>query len=243
MNPYDITITRADALDCAVEPVDWRFARDREAEIARHWSGLVAERPRMFDGRVLLSHRDAIAREDGRAVLRAASFEVNFSAFVAWRDFGFPDPGVRNIFAMAALRGNDGGFVLAQMGEHTANAGLVYFPAGTPDPGDVRGDRLDLEGSVVRELAEETGLLAHEVRFAPDWLIVDAGPRLACMKIVDIDLPSREAAREIEGRIATQHDAELAGMRAVRNLAEAEAARPLDFVAAFLRRALDERPG
>ncbi len=241
MSPRDIRIEPVDALACEVEARDWDFARERELEIAAHWRGLVAARPRMFNGRVLLSHRDAIIREGGTRLLRAASFETDFAAFVAWRDFGFPDPGVRNIFSMAALRGSDGGFILGEMGAHTANAGLVYFPAGTPDPGDVRGGMLDLGSSVLRELGEETGLAPHEVTLDPGWLIVDAGPRLACMKIVNIDIPAREAAREIEARVARQDDAELAGMRVVSDPSGVEAARPLDFVAAFLLRAFAAR--
>ncbi len=91
-------------------------------------------------------------------VFRGAYLETRFSRFIAWRDFGFPDRTMRNCFAMAALRAADGAFLLGVMGAHTANAGKVYFPAGTPDLDDVVGDRVDLAGSVARELGEETGL-------------------------------------------------------------------------------------
>ena len=233
-----IAIESVDALDCTLEAFDWPFAREKADEIALHWRGLVTERPKLFDGRVLLMHRADIIEEGGRRVLRSAHFETRFAAFIAWRDFGFPDPAVRNCFAMAALRGSDGGFVLAEMGAHTANAGKIYFPAGTPDPGDVRGDKVDLAGSVLRELEEETGLAAHEVRLDPGWSLVFAGPRLGCMKLVTLDAPAQMIAREIEARIARQQDAELARMHVVRTRADIPVGRAPDFVVAWLEHML-----
>ena len=169
-------------LDFAYQPRPWPFAFERADDIARHWRERKAARPAMFDGRVLLlGARQFAARGDGAAVLRGAYFEVDYSAFLGWRDFGFPDATVANCFSMAALRASDGAFLLGEMGAHTANAGMIYFAAGTPDANDIFDGRVDLMANIQRELLEETGVAPQEVAFGAGWTIVDTGPRIACL--------------------------------------------------------------
>ena len=114
----------------------------------------------LWNGRVLLGRNPVFAGER----FSADYFETDFASFLAWRDWGFPDSDVFNGFGMGALRGSDGAFVLGEMGEHTANAGRIYFPSGTPDLDDVSGDVLDIAGSVAREVEEETGLTPADYR-------------------------------------------------------------------------------
>ena len=109
--------------------------------------------------RLLLLRRGEIAG----STFRGAYLETDFASLLAWRDWGFPDKSIRNCFPMAALRAADGAFLVGVMGPHTANAGHVYFPAGTPDPDDIVGDTVDLSGGVMRELTEETGLTGADV--------------------------------------------------------------------------------
>jgi 8-oxo-dGTP pyrophosphatase MutT (NUDIX family) len=231
-----VRVRRIDDIDARVAPFDWAFAKSRAGDIAANWRALKAEKPALYDGRVLLMSGVDFGGDARRSLMRSRHFETDFSAFLAWRDFGFPGSGVHNCFAMAALRGSDGGFILAEMGAHTANAGKIYFPAGTPDRGDIVGDALDLEGSVFRELEEETGLAPRDVSAAPDWLVIEAGPRVACMKLVRVDAPAREAARDIDARVAAQRDPELAGTRVIAHREDIDRARTPDFVVAYLER-------
>ncbi len=239
MSETPVKMHAIDAIEASVAPFAWRFAQERRTDIETHWRNLTALKPALFDGRVLLLSRAEFIHDKGRRLLRSAHFETDFSAFLAWRDFGFPDETVQNCFAMAALRGNDGGFILGQMGAHTANAGQIYFPAGTPDRNDIVDGRLDLAGSVARELEEETGLKAHEAAFADDWFVLDAGPRLGCMKLVTVDAPADEVARDLNARIASQKDAELTGVCVIRNAREIDPERMPAFVVAYLDAMLD----
>jgi len=234
-------IRRVAALHCPLTPYDWAFARDEAQAIADHWRKRVERQPCLFDGPVLLQHACEIVEEQGVNMMRAQWFEASYAAFTAWIDFGFPDPRVRNGFSMAALRAKDG-FVLAEMGAHTANVGRIYFPAGTPDPGDVAQGQVDLAASVLRELTEETGLTPDELTIDPDWLVVDAGPYNACMKLMRSPLPAIDLAGEIERRIARQGDPELARMHVVRSAADLVPQRMHGFTLAFLEEMLAQ-PG
>jgi hypothetical protein len=150
MNPP--VIHRVSTLDLAVEAWPWPFAEARRDEIAAHFAEQQRQRPGLWNGRVLLGRNPVFSGDR----IAASYFEVDFASFLAWRDWGFPDPSVFNGFGMGALRGADGAFVLGEMGQHTANPGRIYFPSGTPDLNDVRGGMLDIAGSVVRELEEES---------------------------------------------------------------------------------------
>jgi 8-oxo-dGTP pyrophosphatase MutT (NUDIX family) len=187
----------------------------------------------MFDGRVMMAHRFAIDESDGGS-LASAHFETSFSAFIAWRDFGYPDMGVRNVFSMSALRSADGAFLLGEMAAHTANGGMVYFPAGTPDREDVRDGQVDLAGSVSRELREETGLDMAEGKVDPVWTLVALGPRIACMRPVVFDASADEICSRVAKTLAREAQPELAGLRAVRSMAEVEALNTPDFIRAYL---------
>jgi hypothetical protein len=211
------------------EPASWPFADERRAEIDAHFAKLRAAKPEMWNGRVLLLRRGEIAN----GVLSGVYSEVDFASFIAWRDWGFPDTSVRNCFAMAALRSCDGAFLLGVMGAHTANAGRIYFASGTPDPDDIIGDTIDLEGSVMRELTEETGINASDVSVDAGWTAVLDGQRMALMKIVEANARADELANRIRAFIASQKQPELADIHIVRGVGDLSHAMPA-FVTAFL---------
>ncbi|MBR0952433.1 NUDIX hydrolase [Bradyrhizobium canariense] len=229
-------IHRVTTLDLAVRPIVWPFAEERRAEITAHFAEKQRERPKLWNGRVLLG-RDAVFT-DGH--LAATYFETDFASFLAWRDWGFPDKAVFNCFGMAALRSSDGAFVMGEMAQHTANAGRVYFPSGTPDLDDVRGDTLDISGSVVRELEEETGLTAADYRAEPDWHCVVTGPTIAMMQVINLDMPGHVARARIEANLAREAEPELSAIHLVRGMSDLTPSMPR-FVTAFVEQQFASR--
>jgi 8-oxo-dGTP pyrophosphatase MutT (NUDIX family) len=141
---------------------------------------------------------------------------------------------MRNAFAMGALRGADGGFVLGRMAGWTANAGRIYFAAGTPDPEDVTATGVvDLDGSVMRELGEETGLGADDVTGAPGWHAVFIGARIALMRPLTARLHAEGLAERIRAHLAQEERPELDDVVIARGPGDLSEAMP-PFIRAYL---------
>lgn len=192
---------------------DWPWARANKDRIAAHWERRRGSQPALFNGRVLMVAGAALA--DDR--LELEMFETGYAPFLAHIDFGFPDPSVRNGFAMGALRSRDGAFLLGRMAPHTSQAGRIYFPAGTPDRGDVRPDgTVDLAGSLLREIGEETGLVLDPGVVSPDWTLVRHGGRDALMRGVQLDRDADDVRAGIMAHLARDPQPELSDIVTVR---------------------------
>ena len=222
-------ILRITTLDLKVKPFAWPFARERRDEIDAHFAERRRERPAIWNGRVLLGRNTARTGEH----LSADYFETDFASFLAWRDWGFPDGSVFNGFGMGALRASDGAFLLGEMADHTANAGRIYFPAGTPDPGDVKDGAFDVGGSVVREVAEETGLSESDYRMDPYWTCVLTGPSIAMIRILRVAMAGEALRAKVEAYLAREVEPELRTVHLVREASDIVPAMPR-FVSAFL---------
>ncbi len=209
-------VVQIDRLELTLAPRPWLFADRHRVEIDAHFAKLREHKPALWNGRVLLLHDYAVAER----AFRGAFLETDFASFLAWRDWNAPDSTVRNCFAMGAIKAADGGFLLGVMGEHTANAGRIYFPCGVTDLQSVIGTTVDLEASMWREVTEETGLMPAELTAEPNWNTVFCGPRIAHIRV----LHARESADALRARIlaylAREKEPELADIYIVRGPAD-----------------------
>ena len=224
-----LEIVPVERVEITVAPWQWEFAVKRRAEIEAHFAARQEQQPALWNGRVLLLRDYRI--ENG--LLSGSSFETDFASFVAWRDWDFPDRDVFNVFAMAAVRGADGGYLLGEMADHTASAGFLYFPCGTPDPKDVTDGMLDLGGSAARELFEETGIDITKLSAWPSWSLVREQNFIALIK----SFASAEQAQDLRARVmrylASGAHPELSDIRIVRDRGDLTAQIP-GFVITFL---------
>jgi 8-oxo-dGTP pyrophosphatase MutT (NUDIX family) len=228
------TVEAVGRVEARLVPFRWTWAEANRDAIAANWERRRERTPAIFNGRVLMVASLRVAA----GTLSAEFFETDYANLLGHIDAGFADGSVANGFAMGALRSQDRAFLLGIMGKHTANAGRLYFPAGTPDLSDVGADgSVDLTGSILRELREETGLDPGLDALAPAWTIVRHAGRVAFMRAVQLEIGAEEARERILAHLAAEPEPELDGIVIVRGPEDIEAERMPDFLPVFLRSA------
>jgi 8-oxo-dGTP pyrophosphatase MutT (NUDIX family) len=223
------SVFQIDGLKLVFVPKPWAFANERRAEIDAFFEAARREKPKLWNGRVLLMHHQVL--EAG--ILRGEYLETDYASFAAWRHWGRPPAGVRDCFGAGAIVAGDGAVLLGVMGAETFNAGLIYFPCGTPDPDDIVDGKVDLDLSVRRELKEETGLDVAEFVSEPGWTMVVDGPLIAQIKVLRSNEPASVLRERALAHLAAEPHPELADIRIVRGPADIDRAMPR-FVTAFL---------
>jgi 8-oxo-dGTP pyrophosphatase MutT (NUDIX family) len=223
------SVFHIDGLKLSFAPKPWAFANERRAEIDAFFEALRKEKPTLWNGRVLLMHHQVLAA----GVLRGEYLETDYASFAAWRHWGRPPAGVHDCFGAAAIVTEDGAVLLGVMGPDTFNAGLIYFPCGTPDPDDIADGKVDLDLSVRRELKEETGFDASEFIAEPGWTMIVDGPLIAQIKVLRSNKPAAVLRAQALAHLASEPHPELSDIRIVRGPADFDPGMPR-FVTAFL---------
>jgi len=199
---------------------------EMRARVAAHWAEVVAANPHVWDGRILMTSAPGtaggVAVVDG--VLRAEAREDAYSAFLAWRDWGFPEMGIRNLFGSALILSADNALIYGVMGSWTVNAGMVYPPGGSLEPRDVSADgRIDVLASIDTELFEETGLRASEAERG-EILAVFNGAHISVGQVFRFAEPADALAARIRGNLDAQEHRELDDVVVLRSVADLVAA-------------------
>ncbi|CAA0094387.1 Uncharacterised protein [Starkeya nomas] len=231
-------VVEIDRVEMGVTPAPHAFSAEERAGIDALYAERLKANPALWNGRVLIL---AEHRFEGDALIGRYS-ECDYAALLWLLGAPASHSRLRNGFAMGALRGADGAFVMARMAPWTANAGRVYFAAGTPDLSDVTADgRVDLEGSLLREFGEETGTPASDVALTAGWTALVDARRISLMRQIVAREPADAVAARIRAFIAREQRPEIDEVIIVRGPADVPEAVPV-FLRTYLA-AVWEREG
>ena len=150
--PRDV-ILPVDQVDVVLDPTPHPFETANAAAIADNWRREILATPALFDGTVVLLSQLGYA--DRRLFGRCHA--IRYATFMHWRN-NRATAGVEHAFAHPILVTSDNALVAIRMAAHTVNAGKVYFAAGSFEPEDFPGGKVDLHFNMAREVLEETGL-------------------------------------------------------------------------------------
>jgi 8-oxo-dGTP pyrophosphatase MutT (NUDIX family) len=203
------------ALDTRLSDEPWPFAEKRRADIAAYWQAALARSPRIWNGPVLIARQAAI----DSGVLRARFIRTDFASVIAWRGLDHED-GSRHIFGMPGIISRDGVLLFAVMAGHTYNAGRIYPPGGSLDPGDVRPDGMvDILGSIARELAEETGIAASAAR-ARGLYALPLGRAITIVSFLHFAETADQLEARVRDHLAREAEPEITGLWPVRSTSD-----------------------
>jgi hypothetical protein len=226
--------------DIRLLPGAWPLPDALRAGVGACWNRLLTANPHLWDGRIIGVSTPVV---DAEGILRAEAREDAYSAFLTWREAGFPDIGMHNLFGSALIVSSDGALIYGVMGAETANAGRVYPPGGSLEPRDVLPDgRVDVAGCTDLELDEETGLSAQDARKGMLVAVFD-GPRISLGQMYHFDETADRLIARIRANLDLQDHRELADVVAVRNGTDAERAGAVPYAVAVAHAFAEGRLG
>lgn len=192
---------------------EWRYAADNGDAIESAWRQALQERPGYFNGAVHLL--DQLAFIDDTVLGRL--LRTDFKSYLYWRQQGFPETGVLDGFGSALIRSCDGAILLGRQRAGNVNAGLAYLPGGFIDARDVDAEgHIDIAASIVRELAEETGLTPESVAMQPGFLVTQTQAHVSIAKTFVSALDAPALQDQISRYIALDATSELDAIIVVR---------------------------
>lgn len=193
--PDATAVRRADTCTLTVGGGAWDFAELNAAAIDAHWQAGSRDNPNFFNGVI---HLLAGSTFDG-GHFRGDLVRTDFKSYLYWREMGFPaEAGVRDAFGSALIRSAEGHVLLGRQREGNINSGLVYLPGGFIDARDVDDTgAVDIAGSVLREVTEETGLSAESLARQLGFHLTFAGPLIS----IAVTLQSREGSAGLRERM------------------------------------------
>jgi 8-oxo-dGTP pyrophosphatase MutT (NUDIX family) len=215
-----------------IGPRTWAFAGQHAGAIDAHWRRRCRAQPKLFNGDVLLLDTWSLAGGH----FCGSCVKSDFKSYLYWREHGAPDATVRDLCVTAALHSQEGWLILGRSAPDMSNAGAVYPFCGTLHPDDDTGGGIDLEGAMLREVEEETGLVLARGDLGP-LLLVDTPPKLSLMRPITVPRPAQALVGDIDRFLQASAAPELSGTVIVKGVQDIDAAQMPPFVKAYIEHA------
>ncbi|MCM2292798.1 NUDIX domain-containing protein [Allorhizobium sp. BGMRC 0089] len=209
--PQDNDVFKLHRLELSISTDEHPFHRDHADAARRNWVTEVAAKPALFDGKLILFNSLTISEGE----IEGVGHVIPYSTYLFWRKQPAPSSGY-HLFGFPVIMSSDGALIAVEMASHTANAGMVYCPAGSLDPSDIVAGRVDVEANMRREVKEETGLDLVGARVDPFLYAYRRGRRVTVFRRFDLPLTSEEIFARITTHMETDHEQEIARPLAIR---------------------------
>jgi 8-oxo-dGTP pyrophosphatase MutT (NUDIX family) len=206
------TILDVDHVDVRLDASPHPFEAGNAAAIEDNWRREQEANPALFNGEVVLLSE--LAFRAGGLVGRTHA--IRFATFLYWR-LSRPVASAEHVFAHAMLVSNDNALVAIRMAPHTSNPGRVYFAAGSFEPQDFPGGRVDLHLNMAREVREETGLDIEGLRREGRCRAWSGSTGTVIFKRYFLERSASEIAADIRTFVATDPDPEIDGPVVIRS--------------------------
>lgn len=138
---------------------DVQLPQDIQTKIDEHWTKLIANGRPYQRGEVFTITK----REETKNTINLVVERSDYAHFLYSRDVGLL--GMHSIYTIhtaALVETYDGYLVFGKMGQQTAQAGHYQSCGGGIDNDDLRGEYLDLEHNITKELEEELGIVVSQ---------------------------------------------------------------------------------
>ena len=195
-------VVKVEACELRVGMERWPWAVANADAIALNWQLQQIKNPSYFNGGIQMLTGYRIAG----GLFHGTFATTDFASFLHWRGERYPDDSVRDCFGCAILRSAEGHLLLGLQAAGNLNADRAYCPGGFIDWADVRNRVIDIDGSVIREIVEETGLDVSGLLRTPGCLIIAADASIA----IGIEYRSKLSADQLRAQIMQHIEGQIA---------------------------------
>ncbi len=208
-----------------IDAAPLQYAIEHGDGIEAYWRKARGANPALFNGPFFMAEEAGVTG----GAFNARYHRTRFATMMHWKaDHSAAKPW--HIFGVGVIVSGDNRLIAGRMAPSTSAAGRIYFPAGSFDEDDVVGDHIDIDGNMLREVEEETGVdLSKAMRRDEDIHLVTVNRSIALFRRHYFDASAAELLGRIRLHIASEVDSELDDITAIAAAGEMDEATPPTF--------------